>query len=40
MAYRMARIPMILSELEGHLLLRVTKRVARSLCSSRASCSY
>jgi len=37
MAYRMARIPVTLSELEAHLLLRLTKRVARSLCICRAS---
>jgi len=38
MAYRMARIPVTLSEFEGHLLLRLIKRVARPVFICRASC--
>jgi len=34
----MARIPMTLSESEGHCVVTNDKRVARSLCICRASC--
>jgi len=40
MAYLMARIPLTLSELEGHLLLQVTKCIVRYLCICGDSCHY